>query len=215
MTLFSHLTGCEHLVNAMRGRNPACCSQATTSRAGWTKWLEREFTDRKVRGSNPTFASRLPVSRLGQPGSLPALVQPSGGMAVRHRKGATAGQFQFSGGNEVQLTPTVSLRPARALPEGGVAQWLVHEFTDREARGSNPTQPSRIPTFVLPSGGIAARHRKAERLLYYLPRPEALFMETNGRIYSAKMVLVDPHLQVEVEEECTELLTINMRRGLL
>ncbi|KAG5445017.1 hypothetical protein CSKR_105029 [Clonorchis sinensis] len=35
--------------------------------------LEREFTD-----------------RLGQPGSIPALVLPSGGMAVRHRKGVTA-----------------------------------------------------------------------------------------------------------------------------
>ncbi|GAA48820.1 hypothetical protein CLF_102075 [Clonorchis sinensis] len=31
-----------------------------------------------------------PVSRLGQPGTVPALVLPSGGMAVRHREGATA-----------------------------------------------------------------------------------------------------------------------------
>ncbi|KAG5445182.1 hypothetical protein CSKR_103355 [Clonorchis sinensis] len=38
------------------------------------KWLEREFTARKVRGSIPTSASRLPLSRLGQPGSIPALV---------------------------------------------------------------------------------------------------------------------------------------------
>ncbi|KAG5454543.1 hypothetical protein CSKR_104900 [Clonorchis sinensis] len=52
--------------------------------------LERERTDRKVRGSNPASASRLPLSRLGQPGSIPALVLPSGGMAARHRKGATA-----------------------------------------------------------------------------------------------------------------------------
>ncbi|KAG5442301.1 hypothetical protein CSKR_109882 [Clonorchis sinensis] len=37
-------------------------------------WLEREFTDRKVRGSNPTSDSRLPLSWLGQPGSIPALV---------------------------------------------------------------------------------------------------------------------------------------------
>ncbi|KAG5454320.1 hypothetical protein CSKR_109228 [Clonorchis sinensis] len=38
------------------------------------KWLEREFTDLKVCGSNPTrSASRLPLSRLGQPGSIPAL----------------------------------------------------------------------------------------------------------------------------------------------
>ncbi|KER33137.1 hypothetical protein T265_00840 [Opisthorchis viverrini] len=52
-----------------------------TEHARWPKWLEREFTDRKVLGSNPTSASRLPPSRLGQPGTIPALVQPSGGMA--------------------------------------------------------------------------------------------------------------------------------------
>ncbi|KER22218.1 hypothetical protein T265_09640 [Opisthorchis viverrini] len=63
----------------------------------WSKWLEREFTDRKVRGSNPTSASRLPLSRLGQPGSIPALVLLSGGMAVRHRKGATEERFISNG----------------------------------------------------------------------------------------------------------------------
>ncbi|KAG5441434.1 hypothetical protein CSKR_107659, partial [Clonorchis sinensis] len=61
-----------------------------TTLARWLKWLEREFTDPKVRGSNPTAASRLPLSRLGQPGSIPALVLPSGGMAAGHRGGATA-----------------------------------------------------------------------------------------------------------------------------
>ncbi|KAG5444023.1 hypothetical protein CSKR_106202 [Clonorchis sinensis] len=59
------------------------------------KWLEREFTERKDRGSNPTSASRLPLSRLRQPGSVLALVQPSGGMAVRHRRGATAERFFY------------------------------------------------------------------------------------------------------------------------
>ncbi|KER33389.1 hypothetical protein T265_00708 [Opisthorchis viverrini] len=43
-------------------------------RARRPKWLEREIADRKVRGSNPPSASRLPLSRLGQPGSIPALV---------------------------------------------------------------------------------------------------------------------------------------------
>ncbi|KAG5444711.1 Sodium-coupled monocarboxylate transporter 2 [Clonorchis sinensis] len=62
------------------------------------KWLEREVTDRKVRGSNPTSASRLPLSRLGQPGSIPALVQLSGGMAFRRRKGATTERFFSSSG---------------------------------------------------------------------------------------------------------------------
>ncbi|KER32121.1 hypothetical protein T265_01743 [Opisthorchis viverrini] len=45
---------------------------------------------RVVRGSNPTSAPRLPLSRLGQPGSIPALVLPSGSMTARHRKGVTA-----------------------------------------------------------------------------------------------------------------------------
>ncbi|GAA53379.1 cystathionine beta-synthase [Clonorchis sinensis] len=38
------------------------------------QWLKREFTDRNVRGSNPTSASRILLSRLGQPDSIPALV---------------------------------------------------------------------------------------------------------------------------------------------
>ncbi|KAG5443492.1 hypothetical protein CSKR_101050 [Clonorchis sinensis] len=59
-------------------------------RAGrWHKWLEREFIDRKVRGSNPTSASRLPLSRLRQPGSIPALVLPSGVMAIGGRFGSS------------------------------------------------------------------------------------------------------------------------------
>ncbi|KAG5448873.1 hypothetical protein CSKR_109577, partial [Clonorchis sinensis] len=59
----------------------------------WIKWLESEFTDWKVRGLSPTFASRLALSRLGQPGSIPALILPLGGVAARHRKSFTAEQF--------------------------------------------------------------------------------------------------------------------------
>ncbi|KAG5453756.1 Mothers against decapentaplegic 2 [Clonorchis sinensis] len=47
--------------------------------ARWPKWLEREFTDRNARGSNPTSASRIPLSRLGQLGSIPAIALPPGG----------------------------------------------------------------------------------------------------------------------------------------
>ncbi|KAG5454388.1 hypothetical protein CSKR_107231, partial [Clonorchis sinensis] len=57
--------------------------------------LEREFTDHKVRGSNPTSASRLFLSRLEQPDSIQALVLPSVGMAARHRKGVTAERFIY------------------------------------------------------------------------------------------------------------------------
>ncbi|KER26914.1 hypothetical protein T265_05902 [Opisthorchis viverrini] len=48
------------------------------------QWLAREFTDWKVRGSNPTEASRLSLSRLGQPGSIPALMLPPVHMTFRH-----------------------------------------------------------------------------------------------------------------------------------
>ncbi|KAG5446446.1 hypothetical protein CSKR_105403 [Clonorchis sinensis] len=61
--------------------------------ARWLKWLEREFTDWKVRGSNSTSASRLPLSWFGQLGTMPALVLPSGDMADRHQKDVTAERF--------------------------------------------------------------------------------------------------------------------------
>ncbi|KER26426.1 hypothetical protein T265_06341 [Opisthorchis viverrini] len=41
------------------------------------QWLVREFGDRKDCGSNPTSASLLPLSMLGQPGNVPSLVLPS------------------------------------------------------------------------------------------------------------------------------------------
>ncbi|KAG5446686.1 hypothetical protein CSKR_112574 [Clonorchis sinensis] len=52
--------------------------------------LERESTDRKIRGSNPTSPSQLLLSRLRQPGNIPALLLPSGGMVARYQKGVTA-----------------------------------------------------------------------------------------------------------------------------
>ncbi|KAG5447218.1 hypothetical protein CSKR_113521 [Clonorchis sinensis] len=54
------------------------------------QWLVRKFTDRKVRGSNPTSALRIPLSRPGQSDSIPALVLPLGDMTARYRKGVTA-----------------------------------------------------------------------------------------------------------------------------
>ncbi|KAG5446548.1 hypothetical protein CSKR_101515, partial [Clonorchis sinensis] len=166
--------------------------------------LERKFTDQKVRGSNPTSASRLPLSRLGQPGSIPALVLPSGGMAARHRKSATAERFFFC--KEVAVSShiwkrltcgsashSVAKRFVRNLRGPGKRRekrlrtsawgarwlkWLEREFTDRKVRGSNPTfasrfplsrlgQPGSIPASVLPSGGMAARHRVLQLNNFY------------------------------------------------
>ncbi|KER26749.1 LOW QUALITY PROTEIN: hypothetical protein T265_13936, partial [Opisthorchis viverrini] len=64
-------------------------------RASAAVMREREFTDRKVRGSNLTSACRIPLSRLGRPGSIPPLVPPSG-MAAKRRKGAAAERFFFN-----------------------------------------------------------------------------------------------------------------------
>ncbi|KER20313.1 hypothetical protein T265_11120 [Opisthorchis viverrini] len=51
--------------------------------------LERQFTHRKVCGSNPTSASRLPLPRVEQPDSIPALVFPLCDMVARRQKGLT------------------------------------------------------------------------------------------------------------------------------
>ncbi|KAG5452999.1 hypothetical protein CSKR_109419 [Clonorchis sinensis] len=84
--------------------------------ARWLKRLEREFTDRKVRGSNPTSASRLNLSRLGQPGSIPALVLLSCGMANRHRKRVTAEQCVAISRKSYQLKHEAYAQPR--------ARWL-------------------------------------------------------------------------------------------
>ncbi|KER23589.1 LOW QUALITY PROTEIN: hypothetical protein T265_14619 [Opisthorchis viverrini] len=61
---------------------PAFNELASQESARWFKWLECKFTDRKVHGSNPTSAPRFLLSRLGQPGGIPALVLPSGGITA-------------------------------------------------------------------------------------------------------------------------------------
>ncbi|KAG5441675.1 hypothetical protein CSKR_103189 [Clonorchis sinensis] len=106
-----------------------CCDQLNhSSSPGWTfqsvQFDNREpcmpeFTDRKVRSSNPTSASRLLLSRLEQPGSKSALMLPHGGMAV------------------------LTLWPALAVYSPN--QRLERERTDRKVRGSNPASASRLP----------------------------------------------------------------------
>ncbi|KAG5446562.1 hypothetical protein CSKR_111598 [Clonorchis sinensis] len=85
--------GMEHCFISFRRGIKRKLELKATYGARWLKWLEHDFTDRKVRGSNPTSASRLPLSRLRQPGSIPALLLPLGGMAAGHRKGLTDEQL--------------------------------------------------------------------------------------------------------------------------
>ncbi|KAG5446787.1 hypothetical protein CSKR_105542 [Clonorchis sinensis] len=139
------------------------------SGARWLKWLEREFTDRKVRGSNPTPETRLPLTRLGHPGSIPALLLPPGSMAARHRKGVTRGRF-FGYSVDISVTRVVRFQCCFLLLQE-MAQWIEREFTNQKVRVLNPTSVSRLPlsrlgqpgdssALVLPSGCMAARHRK-------------------------------------------------------
>ncbi|KAG5449311.1 hypothetical protein CSKR_100603 [Clonorchis sinensis] len=92
------------------------------------QWLEREFADRKVRSSNPTSTSQLPLPRLGQRGSIPALL-PSGGMAARHRKV----HWTFIGtemlntisGLRLRITTQLLMRKAQMMPfSGSHNTWL-------------------------------------------------------------------------------------------
>ncbi|KER28768.1 hypothetical protein T265_04459 [Opisthorchis viverrini] len=93
--------------------------------------VRAQQTDRIVRGSNPTSASQLSLSRLGQLGSIPAFLPYSGGMTARHQNGVTAERVRGS-------TPTSA---SRLSP-------------------SSFGQPGSILALVLPSGGMAVRHRK-------------------------------------------------------
>ncbi|KAG5449768.1 hypothetical protein CSKR_109570 [Clonorchis sinensis] len=82
------------------------------SGARWFKWLERQFNDRKVR---PTSASRLSLSRLGQPGRITALVLPSDVMAARHRKGVTAEQYSYEVGRDLRRKENQSAKTETAI----------------------------------------------------------------------------------------------------
>ncbi|KER20302.1 hypothetical protein T265_11111 [Opisthorchis viverrini] len=143
--------------------------------ARWTKWLKREFTDRKVRGSNPTSASRLPLSRLGRPGSIPALVLPSCGMAARHRKRATVGTLTQLDHSHRTPATSFSIYWCARWPK-----WLQREFTDRKVRGSNPTSASRLPCLGL--GNLAVSQLSCFlRLAWRLGTKRVLLL--NGSIY--------------------------------
>ncbi|KER24428.1 hypothetical protein T265_07904 [Opisthorchis viverrini] len=63
-----------------------------TKHFGYAVWSlpVRSVTDRTVRGSNLPSFFRPPLTRLEQPGSIPALTHPLGGMEARHKNGVTA-----------------------------------------------------------------------------------------------------------------------------
>ncbi|KER26493.1 hypothetical protein T265_06281 [Opisthorchis viverrini] len=87
---------CFNRIIGSNNSDPSCEVANSRRRINNTTHLNREAThreqtgDRKVSGSNPSSASLLLPSRLGQPRSILALVLPSGGVAARCRKGDAA-----------------------------------------------------------------------------------------------------------------------------
>ncbi|KER19633.1 hypothetical protein T265_11645 [Opisthorchis viverrini] len=134
------------------------CIHDQLSRARWPKWLEREFTDRKVRGSNPISVSRPPLPSLGQPGSIPALALPSGGMAVRHRKGVIAEKFSIFSKFSTALPPEGSTRTG-LLPGcpslDSESREAEFGFEPRTFRSCNPLQSKIVSGRDGPSGQSA------------------------------------------------------------
>ncbi|KAG5448793.1 hypothetical protein CSKR_111446 [Clonorchis sinensis] len=130
-----------------------------------------------VRCSNPTSAFRLSLSRLGlgQPCSIPAVVQPLGGMAVRHRKDATAAYLIAVRESQVTVTDAkYFLEVHRETWCRWLIGWSANLLTGRSVVRTRPPYLDlpclglgNVTAFVLPSGSMAARHRKrttAERL---------------------------------------------------
>ncbi|KAG5444182.1 hypothetical protein CSKR_101672, partial [Clonorchis sinensis] len=110
------------------------------------QWLEREFIDRKIRGWNPTSASRFPLSKLGQVGSIPALALPPGGMAVRHRKGATAERYHtvfIPRCQLIALCPLARLNPSPSTPS------LSGRFQHAHSEASRTKQAALAFTLAL------------------------------------------------------------------
>ncbi|KAG5446073.1 hypothetical protein CSKR_103847 [Clonorchis sinensis] len=135
------------------------------------QWLEREFTDRKVRGSNPTSVSRLPLSRLGQSGSIPALVLPLGGMAATHRKGVTAERVTHVAKYVVSGSILGGLRSANVNElTGEIAQCLEREFTEwKMAHNNNNNNNNNNRSAVTPFRCLAAMPPKGSTRAGILP----------------------------------------------
>ncbi|KER28764.1 hypothetical protein T265_04458 [Opisthorchis viverrini] len=117
-----------------------------SSRDAWVEFEPRTFRS-NVPGLNPTSASRLSLSRFGQPGSIPALMLPSGGMTARHQKGVTAellgDRKSYSQLSDklhgckavIDTTQTNSIKPALAGTPRGLAQLFASATLFRERDG--------------------------------------------------------------------------------
>ncbi|KAG5453143.1 hypothetical protein CSKR_106970 [Clonorchis sinensis] len=127
-----------------------CLEQLFTHKVRVGSVAEGGFTDRIVCGSKPTSAFRLPLSRLRQPGSIPALVLPSSGVAAKHRKLATAeriNNFHFgcatgtSTEERVQHQKLLWLRHVLRMPDHRLPKRVLFSVPNSEWRKQRGGQP--------------------------------------------------------------------------
>ncbi|KER26497.1 hypothetical protein T265_06285 [Opisthorchis viverrini] len=123
-----------------------------------TLWSEREFTDRKVRGSNPTSGSRLTLCRLGRPGTILALMLPSDGMAgISHHQRAAdfkkMHRMQLRKHQEKDIHWWSNPSYLKQSKEKIIGtrdhrtrwlKWLEREITDRKARAKQPSSRYKL-----------------------------------------------------------------------
>ncbi|KAG5442227.1 hypothetical protein CSKR_200184 [Clonorchis sinensis] len=104
----------------------------------------KQGRDGSIRDSNLTSASRLPLSRLGLPGSISAVVFPSGGMTARHRKDGYAPE----GVNRSAVAP---FRRLTALPPEGSTRAEILPGCPSLGRGSRDAETEFEPRTFRPS----------------------------------------------------------------
>ncbi|KER33741.1 hypothetical protein T265_00426 [Opisthorchis viverrini] len=92
--------------------------------------VNRESTEREVRGSNPTFASLPPPSRLGQPGNIPALMAVK--FAERHLPCESKCNII---GNAPVAVHVYRYRDKSSGSRFGVQMYFFNAFVDRTWHG--------------------------------------------------------------------------------
>ncbi|KER21663.1 hypothetical protein T265_10066 [Opisthorchis viverrini] len=178
--------------------------------ARYSRYRRRGFTDRKVLGSRSTSAFRNPLSRLGQPGSIPALVLPSGSRTSRHWKGVTAERFIYFFHS---VKPEV--RQLRRMVETSISRQLVHDDLTRARDASRHDALQSYRTAQLsgsvslvqprPSGPRQQTDFCANSLTAEDTQPtgcEAQFFQ-NGHQISGQDESLEPFVKKTINQSCT------------
>ncbi|KER33406.1 LOW QUALITY PROTEIN: hypothetical protein T265_12620 [Opisthorchis viverrini] len=146
--------------------------------------------------SSPSSASRIPLSRRGKPGNIPALVLPLGGMVARHQKGVTAERlFIYSAtGGELPYKIVVHFRAGAV---GMLRLGSKHGPSGPEA-GSLTTELSRAQikafscsTLPVPSCHVTRREHEGWDTAR-LPKPRQGKSSGRGRIRTADLQEIEP-----------------------